>query len=165
MNIKWEPYWYELDQSIVIGDIDLFYLTKDNCYFSYGLSSENYECEVKAEILKITHPELGDIKGIITIGLDYSIYLSDGNVIIVNAEENPGKIYDSQYVVSGWSFDVQINIIEKTVRKVTEINNEQEALSVNEQKAQRQERIKRYKNLLGISKADWDKGRRGSQMW
>ena len=35
--------------------------------------------------------------------------------------------------------------------------NEQEALSVNEQKAQRQERIKRYKNLLGISKADWDK--------
>ena len=157
MNIKWEPYWYELDQSIVIGDIDLFYLTKDNCYFSYGLSSENYECEVKAEILKITHPELGDIKGIITIGLDYSIYLSDGNVIIVNAEENPGKIYNSQYVVNGWNFDVQINIIEKTVRTVTEINNEQETLSVNEQKAQRQERIKRYKNLLGISKADWDK--------
>mgnify|MGYP000025707077 FL=1 len=99
---------------------------------------------------------MGDIKGIITIGLDYSIYLSDGNVIIVNAEENPGKIYDSQYVVSGWSFDVQINIIEKTVRTVIEINNEQEALSVNEQKTQRQERINRYKNLLGISKADWD---------
>ena len=52
---------------------------------------------------------------------------------------------------------MQINIIEKTVRTVTEINNEQEALSVNEQKTQRQERIKRYKNLLGISKADWDK--------
>lgn len=64
----------------------------------------NDDCEVKAEILKITHPELGAIKGIITIGLDYSIYLSDGNVIIVNAEETPGKIYDSRYVISGWSF-------------------------------------------------------------
>ena len=47
MNIKWEPYWYELDQSIVIGDIDLFYLTKDNCYFSYGLFAKaTYTCDV-----------------------------------------------------------------------------------------------------------------------
>ncbi len=81
--------------------------------------------------MKITHPELGDVKGIITIGLDYSIYLSDGNVIIVNAEESPGKIYDSQYVVSEWGFDVQINMIEKY-----------NMLSQNERKSQRQERIR-----------------------
>lgn len=92
MNIKWEPYWYELDQSIVIGDIDLFYLTKDNCYFSYGLSSENYECEVKAEILKITHPELGDIKGIITIGLDYSIASDNRPCIADNVSRCQGRI-------------------------------------------------------------------------
>ena len=71
MTVKWEADWYELDQCIVVGDIDLFYLTKDNLYFENGLSSSGkYEYEVKAEILKITHPELGEIRGIITIGLD-----------------------------------------------------------------------------------------------
>lgn len=76
MIVKWEPYWYELDQCIVVGDIDFFYLRKDNLYFANGLNSECYEREVKAEILKITHPELGDIRGIITIGLDYTEQIS-----------------------------------------------------------------------------------------
>ena len=50
MIVKWEPGWYELDQTVVVGDIDLFYLTDDNRYFSTGLlSSEKYSCEVKAE--------------------------------------------------------------------------------------------------------------------
>ncbi len=84
--VKWIPQWYELDRSIV----------------------------VKAKILSINHLELGDIKGIITIGLDYSIYLSDGSIIIVNAEESPGDIENSKHVVREWEFDVQINIIEKT---------------------------------------------------
>lgn len=153
MNVKWVPDWYELDQSIVVGDIALFYLTKDNLYFENGLSSSGkYENEVKAEILKITHPELGEIRGIITIGLDYSIYLSDGTVIIVNAEENPGEIFDSQYVVSGWSFDVQIHIIEKTGLTWIE---RQKMYNHNDEKKLRQECISRYKALLGLSKADW----------
>lgn len=158
MTVKWKPDWYELDQSIVVGDIDLFYLTKDNPYFASGLlSSGNYDCEIKAEILKITHPELGVIRGIITIGLDYSIYLSDGNIIIVNAEETPGEIYGSQYVVSGWSFDVQINIIEKTgLTAIERYNETYKMLSQNERKAQWQECVRRYKTLLGLSKADWD---------
>ena len=45
MIVKWEPYWYELDQCIVVGDIDLFYLRKDNLYFANGLNSELYERE------------------------------------------------------------------------------------------------------------------------
>lgn len=50
MIVKWEPGWYELDQTVVVGDIDLFYLTDDNRYFSNGLlSPEKYSCEVKAE--------------------------------------------------------------------------------------------------------------------
>lgn len=150
MIVKWEPDWYELDQSIVVGDTDLFYLSKDNLYFARGLLSlGNYDCEVKAKIWKITHPELGAIRGIITIGLDYSIYLNDGSVLIVNAEESPGKIYDSQYVVSEWGFDVQLNIIER-------MNEKYKMLRPNEMRAQRQERIRRYKALLGLSEADWD---------
>lgn len=136
----------------------MFYLSKDNLYFANGLlASGNYDCEVKAEILKITHPELGAIRGIITIGLDYSIYLSDGNILIVNAEESPGKIYDSRYIVSGWGFDVQINIIEKSELMAIKRNNEKyKMLSQNETKVQRQERIRRYKALLSLSEADWD---------
>jgi len=158
MIVKWEPSWYELDQSIVVGDTDLFYLSKDNLYFASGLlSSGNYDCEVKAQILKITHPELGAIRGIITIGLDYSIYLNNRDVIIVNAEESPGKIYDSQYVVSEWGFDVQLNIIEKSGLTAIERNTKKyKMFSQNEIKAQRQECIRRYKALLGLSEADWD---------
>lgn len=157
MTVKWEPDWYELDQSIVVGDIDLFYLTKDNLYFANGLSWENYAYEVKAEILKITHPELGKVKGIITIGLDYSIYLRDGTIIRVNAEEAPGKIYDSLYIVREWIFDVQINIIEKTEWTAMERNQKTyKTLSPNERKLQREDLIRKYKTLLDSSKEDWD---------
>ena len=96
---------------------------------------------------------IGEIRGVITIGLDYSIYLSDGTEIIVNAEENPGKIYNSQYVVSKWCFDVQIHIIEKTGLTAIE---RQRMYNHNEQKKLWQERIRRYKALLGLSKADWE---------
>ena len=150
--VKWKPRWYELDQSIVVGDVDLFYLSKDNLYFANGFAADN-DCEVKAKILNINHLELGDIKGIITIGLDYSIYLSDGNIIIVNAEDSPGDIENSKHVVREWEFDVQINIIEKTGLSSKE---RLEMLSTNKRKEYQQECIKRYKLLLDLTKADWD---------
>ena len=153
MIVRWEPQWYELDQSIVVGDVDLFYLSKDNLYFAKG-SATTDDCEVRAEILNISHSELGDINGIIAIGLDYSIYLSDGRLITVNAEETPGRICDSKYVVRDWGFDVQISIIEKTGLS------SQKRLSMshsNEMKIYRQECIKRYKALLNLSEADWDR--------
>ena len=39
----------------------------------------------------------------ITIGLDYLIYLSDGNIITVNAEESPGKIEKSKNVKKNYT--------------------------------------------------------------
>ncbi len=39
--VKWKPRWYELDQSIVVGDVDLFYLSKDNLYFANGFAADN----------------------------------------------------------------------------------------------------------------------------
>ena len=152
MIIRWTPQWYELDQSIVVGDVDLFYLSKDMHYFANGFADAN-DCEVKAKILNINHLELGDIKGIITIGLDYSIYLSDGNIIIVNAEESPGDIENSKYIVREWEFNVQINIIEKTGLSSKE---RLKILDSNEMQILQQERIKRYKALLDLTEADWD---------
>lgn len=157
MIVKWEPEWYALDQCIVVGDIDFFYLTKDNLHFFGGLlSSRSSSCdeEIRAKILKITHPELGAVKGIITIGFDYFIYLCNGDVIIVNAEENPGEIYDSEYAIREWSFDVQIHMIEKTGLTASERSN---ILNHNQKKSIKQERIRKYKTLLGLSEADWDR--------
>lgn len=102
-------------------------------------------CRLKSIAVRLrqNHPELGEIRGILAIGLDYSIYLANGAVIIVNAEENPGEIFGSQYTVSQWCFDVQINIIEKTGLTALE------RLTPSQWKAQQQERIQRYKKLLG----------------
>ena len=153
MIVRWKPQWYELDQSIVVGDVDLFYLSKDMLYFANDFADDN-DCEVKAKILSINHLELGDIKGIITIGLDYSIYLSDGNILIVNAEESPGDIENSRYFIREWDFDVQVSIIEKTGLSSKE---RLKMLDSVEEKVLRQERIKRYKALLDLTEADWDR--------
>ncbi len=152
MIVKWEPQWYELDQSIVVGDVDFFYLAKDNHYFANGFA-DNKDCEVKAKILNIRHSELGDVKGIITIGLSYTIYLGDGSVITVNAEEAPGEIENSKLVVTDWTFIVQISLIEQTGLSSVE---RLKMLSFNEKKAYRQERNQRYKALLGLEEAEWD---------
>ena len=152
MNLKWEPYWYELDQTIVVGDIDFFYLSTDKLHFTNGFI-ENDEYEVKAEILSIHHSELGEIKGIVTYGLDYSIYLSNGDLIIVNAEEDPGSIEESKYSVSEWEFDVQVRIMEWTGVSF------EERLSMfkpGEQKIYRNNRLKRYKALLNVDELLWE---------
>lgn len=127
-------------------------MSNDKLYFASGFSG-NDDCEVKAKISKITHPELGDIRGIITIGLDYSIYLDDGNRIIVNAEESPGDFESPEYIVNEWWVDVHINIIEKTGLTSVE---RLKMLSHDEMKAREQERIRRYKTLLDLKEEDWD---------
>jgi len=155
MTVKWNAAWYELDQSIVVGDIDLFYLSKDKCYFCNGFRG-NYDCEIKAEILSIRHPELGDVKGIIAIGFCYSIYLNDGNEIIVEAEEYPGYIEGCKYPVKEvkeWDFDVQIRIIEET--GLTSAKRGQ-ILTPDEAEMCRRERINRYKYLLDLTEAVWE---------
>lgn len=71
MNVEWIPKWYELDQCIVVEDVDLFYLNDEKSLVD-NLNRDAYE--VRAEILSINHKKLGKIKGILTIGLDYTIY-------------------------------------------------------------------------------------------
>lgn len=147
MNIEWKPFWYELDQSIVVGDIDFFYLTKDKSHFANGPISE-VDYEIKAEILDIKHKMLGNIKGIITIGLDYTVYLNNGEVVQVNAEESPGEISESNYVVDEWNFDVYIKIIEETG---TSSKKRLSTLSKSDIKILVVKRIENYKRLLNLT--------------
>ncbi|EMS69143.1 hypothetical protein [Ruminiclostridium cellobioparum] len=144
MILIWRPYWYELDQSIVVGDIDYFYITKDKLQFANGTVSDN-DYEIKVEIQSIKHNALGEVKGIITIGLDYTIYLHDGEKIQVNAEESPGKLYGCELKIDDWNFGVSVKVIEETgVSSKYRLN----TMSCREIKTINQKRLENYKRLL-----------------
>ena len=150
MIVEWIPSWYELDQCIVAGDVDLFYLSNENCFVDdFNRDAD----EVRAEILTINHKQLGRIKGIITIGLDYTIYLWDGRVLNVNAEEDPGKIYNDSINIEVWKFDVEVNIVERTGFTLGE---RVQIMTPTERKALHNQLIEKYKRLLDISYAEWD---------
>ena len=93
------------------------------------------------------------IKGIITIGLDYTIYLEDGRVLSVNAEEDPGKIYNELINIEEWRFDVEVNIVERTGITLGE---RVQMMTSTERKALHNQLIEKYKRLLDISYAEWD---------
>ena len=66
-------------------------------------------------ITSIRHSELGQVQKVDTRGLDYTITLTDGTKLLVNAEEEPGRLYErgeggwvvSRRVVSNWRFVVE----------------------------------------------------------
>jgi hypothetical protein len=68
----------------------------------------------RGTIAAIRHPELGTIRKVDTCGLDYTITFADGTELTVNAEEEPGKLFErdgegwreSSRVVSDWRFVV-----------------------------------------------------------
>ncbi len=147
MILKWTAAWYELDQTIVVGDKAWFYLPSDENKHSFfsDLYQSNSFIRKRLEIMRITHPLLGDVWGIVTIGLDYTIYLSDGTVLEVNAEEHPGQIYDSSVVIDDWTFDVEVNVLDEA------------DMPENVKPETLKEAASRYKALLGITEASWER--------
>jgi hypothetical protein len=147
MTLRWIPQWYELDWTIVVGDTDWFILSDE--MFNNGIvHDEESITATKLKIQSITHPVLGDIKGIIAIGLDYTIYLANGELLTVNAEEEPGKIYESEYKVDNWTFEVSVQVLDDKGRLPC-YEHDYERVIANER------RIDRYKALLGITTAPW----------
>jgi hypothetical protein len=69
----------------------------------------------RGTIVAIRHPELGAVRKVDTRGLDYTITLTNGTELTVNAEEEPGKLYErvgeqwreSSRVVGDWRFVVE----------------------------------------------------------
>lgn len=154
MNLTWEPMWYELDQTIIVGDIDYFYLDKDeNAFANDFVSSEDKE--VHGEILEITHPELGELLGILAMGLSYKIYFKDGKYIQVDAEEDIGKIeYPKDLKVKAWLFTVKLKVLDVTGfssqdRLTQRIQIERTTLK-KEGTKRLKEREEKYKRLLNI---------------
>ena len=145
MILKWTAAWYELDQTIIVGDKGWFYLpsNENNHSFFNELYQSNSFIRKKLEIDKISHPVLGDVKGIVAIGLDYTVYLADGTVLEVNAEEEPGQIYNSSLIIDDWTFDVEVSILD-------------DADDIPEDRTLK-DAIRRYKGLLGLTDASWAK--------
>ena len=108
VNIKWQPFWYGLDQSIEVGDTALFYLRSEGQTFANGPAKAE-DREVMAQVVSIVHPVLGAIRSILADGLDYSFFLENGKVIRVNAEEEPGTADDDLCAVTDWSVDVELH--------------------------------------------------------
>jgi hypothetical protein len=125
----WIPAWYNLDQSLEIGKQDEFALFRsvpdhlqqfgDQVFYNDLWNPDNVLL-IKATVVSITNPVLGAIRKIDTSDqLDYTITLSDGTELLVNAEEEPGKLYErvggawtaSMRVVEDWRVIVEFSEI------------------------------------------------------
>lgn len=147
MNITWSPFWYEMDQTIVVGDTDYFYLSSDGTTFDNGeISFEDQE--VYARVMKIVHPQLGEVQGILAVGLCYRVFIGEGNVIQIDAEENIGKVeYPPECEVDDWKFEVELKVQKRTGFSSMERLNQ---MTEKELLTARTEKNEKYNKLLGI---------------
>lgn len=123
VHAAWIPGWYELDQPLEVGVEREFvfwrvvphYLSNSEGLVFYNtLWHEGDGVFGTGRILRIRHLELGDIRNIDTRGLDYTITLVDGSELLVNAEEEPGKMFEgrpgdwteSKRVILDWQCEV-----------------------------------------------------------
>ena len=118
----WTPGWYELDQTIVVGEQKKFWFFQSTpsqdeigplpddvelVFFNQLDSSSNSEIR-NMKILEILHPQLGLLARIDTDGLDYIFTPVDGDEVIVNAEEEPGTTHETDLDIHDWSVIVRM---------------------------------------------------------
>lgn len=115
MSIKvvWKPYWYELDQSLIVGEKLKYYLTEDKLYIANGGATDD-DIEIEAIITKIYHSELGELLKVDTKGLSYRFYLANGDLVNVDAEENPGEPDYDNFKVTNWDLSVTLEDVVET---------------------------------------------------
>ena len=113
----WYPVWYELDQSLEVGRVDSFgFFRKAPDHISAGGRPVFYFGDwndkqqyyfAKKRVLSIHHHQLGSIHKIDARGLDYTLTLSDGRVLKVEAEETPGLVYGRHDRIEDWHVHVE----------------------------------------------------------
>jgi hypothetical protein len=122
--VAWVPGWYELDPPLEVGQSDEFAFWRvtpdhlrgpERLVLYNDLWHPDDAVVARGTIAAIRHPELGTIRKVDTRGLDYTFTLADGTELLVNAEEEPGKLFEragehwteSRRVVSDWRFVVE----------------------------------------------------------
>ena len=87
----------------------------DFVFFNQMASSTNSQVRY-ARVLDIEHPELGPLQRIDTDGLDYIFYPIEGAEVVVNAEEEPGAVYDNDDLeIADWSVLVTLADVSEPV--------------------------------------------------
>lgn len=126
-NALWTPGWYELDQTLAVGDRQKFWFFEtppgdvetlgeniDLVFYNQLDSSSN--CTVRyATIDELHHPQLGQLLRVDTDGQDYIFFPVDGEEIVVNAEEEPGTIRDGSIGVTDWSVRARLSDVSEPV--------------------------------------------------
>ena len=129
-NALWTPGWYELDQTLVIGERQKFWFFQappEDCQtlgenvdlVFYNQLDSTKNCSVRyAKIVEMHHPQLGQLLRVDTDGLDYIFVPVEGDEIVVNAEEDPGSTYEAGVEVDNWSVFVQLTEVSEPVAEV-----------------------------------------------
>lgn len=129
-NAIWTPGWYELDQTLVLGERQkywFFHHPPAECQTDgepvelvfYNQLDSTKNCVVRyANILEMTHPQLGPLLRVDTDGLDYIFYPVSGDEIVVNAEEEPGKTYDDSIEIEDWSVQVKLGEVSEPMEDI-----------------------------------------------
>lgn len=122
----WVPGWYELDQPLAVGSRDRFWFFQNPPmdyppaesvdYVFYNQITSGANCQVRyATIVALDHHKLGPLERIDTDGLDYIFFPRNGPEIVVNAEEDPGAAYESQFKIEDWTVQVTMMDVSEPV--------------------------------------------------
>lgn len=120
INALWIPAWYELDPSLVVGATDkfVFHPAVENEALTFFSAVHTADAMAATGTIKaIFHAVLGEIESVDTQGLDYTFVLKDGRRLLVNAEDEPGLIYEwlddswqrSDMRIRDWQLAVQFS--------------------------------------------------------
>ncbi|MCH1931122.1 hypothetical protein L9G16_13105 [Shewanella sp. A25] len=118
MNALWIPAWYERDPSIFVGVTEEFVFhqpASNEALRFYSGAEDAVAVKATGAISSIHHKVLGDIESVDAQGLDYTLVLKDGRRLLVNADDDPGLIYEwvddswqrSEMVIQDWQLDVK----------------------------------------------------------
>ena len=87
-------------------------------FFNKASSVETTSEVRKALIVAINHSTLGLLRKIDTAGMDYVFTAADGKQFIVNAEEDPGMIYDEEIGVADWKIEVTLSDVSEPLSEL-----------------------------------------------
>ncbi len=122
----WTPGWYELDQTLLVGQRQKFWFfatppselvgDRDAELFFFNRTDTSENCVARfARIEQVSHSVLGPILRVDTEGLDYIFFPVEGEEVVVNAEEEPGQVYDGGHEISDWSLQVTLSDVSEPV--------------------------------------------------
>ena len=125
----WKPSWYEMDQSLTVGVHQKFWFFQDDPsqaelkadfdYVFYNQLDSDTNTQVRfAEIVEIHHSVLGPLSQVDTDGLDYIFVPMGAKEILVNAEEEPGKTYDSELEIADWTLHVTLQNVSDPISDI-----------------------------------------------